>query len=67
MAHILTRTTGDPVIIPKVAILDPEVIMTLPPAVTAATGMDALTHAVESYLSYWQSSYTAEYSLRYDM
>lgn len=26
--------------------------------------MDALTHAVEAYLSYWQSDYTAEYSLR---
>lgn len=35
----------------KVAILDPQLLTSLPPAVVAATGMDALSHAVESYLS----------------
>ena len=36
--------------IPPYAVLDPEVTFTLPPSVTATTGMDALTHAVEAYI-----------------
>ncbi|MBR4611349.1 MAG: iron-containing alcohol dehydrogenase [Kiritimatiellae bacterium] len=37
-------------LVPKYAVLDPEMTKDLPPAVTATTGMDALTHAVEAYL-----------------
>jgi len=36
--------------IPRFAVLDPEVTVTLPPHLTATTGMDALTHAVEAYI-----------------
>jgi alcohol dehydrogenase class IV len=41
----------DPNIIPNVAILDPRMTVTLPPRLTAATGMDAVTHAVEALTS----------------
>ncbi|HQI25333.1 MAG TPA: iron-containing alcohol dehydrogenase, partial [Smithella sp.] len=39
-----------PLILPKVAILDPVMTMSMPPKITAATAMDALTHAVEAYI-----------------
>ncbi len=38
-------------IVPSKVIADPEYTRTMPPSVTAATGMDAITHAVESYIS----------------
>ena len=37
-------------LIPRYAVLDPEVTRTLPPHLTASTGLDALTHAVEAYI-----------------
>ncbi|HNZ64599.1 MAG TPA: iron-containing alcohol dehydrogenase [Smithella sp.] len=39
-----------PLILPKVAVLDPVMTMSMPPKITAATAMDALTHAVEAYI-----------------
>lgn len=41
----------DPRITPDVAVNDPELMVSMPPELTAATGMDALTHAVEAYVS----------------
>lgn len=43
---------NDPSILPKYAILDPELKVGLPPFVTATTGMDALCHAVEAYTNH---------------
>jgi alcohol dehydrogenase class IV len=45
------RVVFSPKLLAKVVFADPELTRDLPPAVTAATGMDALTHNIESYLS----------------
>ncbi|MHB1160146.1 MAG: iron-containing alcohol dehydrogenase [Chloroflexota bacterium] len=49
--------------IPDVAIVDPLLTMTVPPSVTAATGVDALCHAVEAYTSLNASPLTDMYAL----
>lgn len=50
----------DPKILPKVAVLDPSLTVSMPKSVTAATGMDALTHAVESYINKFGSKFADE-------
>jgi alcohol dehydrogenase len=42
---------NSPLLLPSVALVDPDLAMSMPPGVTAATGMDALCHNTEAYLS----------------
>ncbi|UPQ88860.1 iron-containing alcohol dehydrogenase [Vibrio sinaloensis] len=53
----------DPFLVPKVAIIDPTLMLGLPPQITAETGFDALTHAIESYLSRYANRTTRALSI----
>ncbi len=64
---VITNTKGehkvkvgvmDPRLLPAVAIIDPLLMTGLPPHITASTGMDAMTHAIEAYISLGASEYT---------
>jgi len=64
-AIVLTDTVNDRKLglgttecMPDVAILDPVMVASMPPQITADTGMDVLTHAVEGYVSTWGTSIT---------
>jgi alcohol dehydrogenase class IV len=56
-------TIIDPKLVPNVAIIDPDLMLGLPPKITAETGIDALTHAVESYVGKHSTDLTREYGL----
>lgn len=51
-------------LIPEYAVLDPKITVSLPPFLTASTGMDALTHAVEAYIGKSVTRETAKCSLK---
>ncbi len=51
-------------LIPRIAVLDPTVTFTLPASLTATTGMDAMTHAVEAFIGGSTTRKTRDYSIR---
>lgn len=54
---------SDPCLIPHTAVLDPVLCASLPPHLTAATGMDAMTHAIEAYTNLYASKNVKKHSL----
>jgi alcohol dehydrogenase class IV len=61
-AHVKYQI-GDFALIPRLAILDPAATLTLPPALAASTGMDAMTHAIEGYVSRDWNAHADAYAL----
>jgi alcohol dehydrogenase class IV len=59
--HHAKAAVIDPKLVPSAAALDPELMRGMPKPITAATGMDALTHAVEAYLNRWPHPETAQH------
>lgn len=51
LAQNLKAPMNDEAMYPKIAIIDPELTLSVPPQITASTGLDVLSHAVESYWS----------------
>jgi alcohol dehydrogenase class IV len=54
---------ADARLVPTMAALDPLLMIGLPRHVTAATGMDALTHAIEAFVGHWSTSHTDQMAL----
>ena len=50
-AHQFKASLRSPLMLPRLAIIDPELTYSLPPAITASTGLDALTQLIEPYVS----------------
>lgn len=58
----IKENPSHPALVPDIAVLDPRLMMTLPPSLTAFTGMDALTHAIEAFISNKADSMTDLYA-----
>ena len=56
--HRVKASLRSPLMIPRVALVDPDLTLALPPAVTASTGLDALTQLIEPYVSVRRNAMT---------
>ena len=57
-AEMRKFSTGSRELVPTLAIIDPTLTQALPPRITADTGLDALTHAIEGYVTTWRNDFS---------
>ena len=62
-ADHLKKGVISPRLVPDAAVVDPRLTLSVPPAVTAATGFDALTHCIEAYANQFAHPITDQYAL----
>ena len=58
------RASFDYELTPDIAIVDPELVMSMPKGLTAYSGIDVLTHAIEAYVSVFATEFTNGYALQ---
>ncbi len=58
LEHRVKASLRSPLMLPKVAVVDPDLTLDLPPAITAGTGLDTLTQLIEPYVSSRANSFT---------
>jgi len=63
-SHRVKASLRSPSMLPRLAVVDPELTLELPPSLTASTGMDALTQLIEPYVSVRANTMTDMYCLR---
>ena len=63
VARRYKMTIGSPLAIPSVAIVDPSLMVTMPAGIAASTGLDALTHGIEGYVSLLSQPFTEALAL----
>lgn len=63
-AHRVKASLRSPSMLPRLAVVDPELTLDLPPSLTASTGMDALTQLIEPYVSVRANAMTDLFCVR---
>lgn len=61
--HRVKASLRSPFLLPRMALVDPELTLTLPPALTASTGLDALTQLIEPFVSGRANAFTDMFCL----
>lgn len=51
-------------VVPHLVLLDPKLVISMPPRITASSGIDALAHAIEAFVSQWRNDFSNAFAIR---